>query len=60
VGTSIHLLDANTLQTADIPTPVYWRSPFKNLADVQELVEFIIMDIEPDSPAAVSTLQKPQ
>jgi len=26
---------------------VYWRSPFKNLADVQELVEFIIMDIEP-------------
>jgi nonsense-mediated mRNA decay protein 3 len=47
VGTSINLLDPNTLQTADVPTPVYWRSPFKNLADVQELVEFIVMDIEP-------------
>lgn len=47
VGTSINLLDPNTLQTADVPTPIYWRSPFKNLADVQELVEYIIMDIEP-------------
>jgi nonsense-mediated mRNA decay protein 3 len=46
VGTSINLLDPNTLQTADVPNPVYWRSPFKNLADVQELVEFIVMDIE--------------
>ncbi|KAJ9383812.1 hypothetical protein DTO063F5_5116 [Paecilomyces variotii] len=47
VGTSINLLDPNTLQTTDVPTAVYWRSPFKNLADVQELVEFIVMDIEP-------------
>jgi nonsense-mediated mRNA decay protein 3 len=47
VGNSINLLDPNTLQTADVPTPVYWRQPFKNLADVQELVEFVVMDIEP-------------
>lgn len=47
VGTTVNLLDPNTLQTADIPAPIYWRSPFKNLADVQELVEFIVMDIEP-------------
>lgn len=47
VGTSVNLLDPNTLQTAEVSTPVYWRSPFKNLADVQELVEFIVMDIEP-------------
>ncbi|EFW19625.1 ribosome-binding protein [Coccidioides posadasii str. Silveira] len=47
VGTSVNLLDPNTLQIADIPSPIYWRSPFKNLADVQELVEFIVMDIEP-------------
>ncbi|KAK2746447.1 ribosome-binding protein [Onygenales sp. PD_40] len=47
VGTSISLLDPATLQTADIPSPIYWRTPFKNLADVQELVEFIVMDIEP-------------
>ncbi|KAL2370906.1 ribosome-binding protein [Blastomyces gilchristii] len=47
VGTSISLLDPATLQTADIPSPIYWRTPFKGVADVQELVEFIVMDIEP-------------
>ncbi len=51
VGTSISLLDPNTLQTADINTPVYWRSPFKSLADVQELVEFVVMDIDPVGPS---------
>ncbi|KAI9821715.1 MAG: ribosome-binding protein [Pycnora praestabilis] len=47
VGTSVNLLDPNTLQTADISTPIYWRAPFTSLADVQELVEFVIMDVEP-------------
>ena len=47
VGTAINLLDPSTLQTADVPANIYWRQPFKNLADVQELVEFIVMDIEP-------------
>lgn len=47
VGTALNLLDPSTLQTADVSTPVYWRSPFTSLADVQELVEFVVMDIEP-------------
>jgi len=47
VGTSINLVDPNTLQTADLPTSTYWRAPFRNLADVQELVEFVVLDIEP-------------
>lgn len=47
VGTSVNILDPSTLQTADISTPIYWRAPFISLADVQELVEFIVMDIEP-------------
>ena len=50
VGTSVNLLDPNTLQTADVSTPIYWRSPFTSLADVQELVEFVVMDIEPIGP----------
>jgi nonsense-mediated mRNA decay protein 3 len=50
VGTSINLLDPNTLQTADVSTPIYWRDPFKTLGDVQELVEFVVMDIEPIGP----------
>jgi len=50
VGTSINLMDPNNLQTADVPTPIYWRSPFTSLADVQEMVEFVVMDIEPIGP----------
>ncbi|KAI9797448.1 MAG: ribosome-binding protein [Piccolia ochrophora] len=51
VGTSINILDPNTLQTADISAPTYWREPFRALADVRELVEFIVMDIEPIGPS---------
>jgi len=50
IGTSINLIDPNTLQTADIPTNIYWRAPFTNLADVKELVEFVVLDIEPLGP----------
>ncbi|RMZ89456.1 hypothetical protein DV736_g3327, partial [Chaetothyriales sp. CBS 134916] len=46
VGTSINLLDPNTLQTADLPSTGYWRAPFAALANVTELVEFVILDIE--------------
>jgi len=45
IGTSLNILDPSTLQTAEISTPIYWRAPFTTLADVQELVEFVIMDI---------------
>lgn len=46
IGTSIYLLDPQTLQTADISASIYWRAPFLGLADTQSLVEFIIMDVE--------------
>ena len=46
VGTAVNLLDPNTLQTAEVPSSIYWRTPFKTLADVQELVEFVVLDIE--------------
>ncbi|KAH8895642.1 nonsense-mediated mRNA decay protein 3 [Thozetella sp. PMI_491] len=46
IGTSLNFLDPNTLQTADVSEDVYSRSPFLSLADNQDLVEFIVMDIE--------------
>jgi nonsense-mediated mRNA decay protein 3 len=46
IGTSIFLLDPNTLQTAEISSPVYWRDPFESLADAKELEEFIVLDSE--------------
>ena len=50
VGTAVNLLDPNTLQIADLNTPIYWRTPFSPIADVQELTEFVVMDIEPIGP----------
>ncbi|EAU89153.1 RNA binding protein [Coprinopsis cinerea okayama7 len=48
VGNSLQLLDPSTLQTAEIPATLYWRSPFDSLAAVTDLVEFTVLDIEPD------------
>lgn len=45
IGTAVNILDPSTLQTAEISTPIYWRAPFSSLADVQELVEFIVSSI---------------
>lgn len=47
IGTSVNLLDPNTLQTADLSTPIYWREPFSPLAASKDLIEFVVMDIEP-------------
>ncbi|KAF4126710.1 nonsense-mediated mRNA decay protein 3 [Geosmithia morbida] len=46
IGTSVCLMDPQTLQTADISSAVYWRAPFTSLTDAPELVEFIVMDVE--------------
>jgi nonsense-mediated mRNA decay protein 3 len=51
IGTAVNFIDPNTLQFADLSTPVYWRTPFAPLADVQQLIEFVVMDIEPIGPA---------
>ena len=52
VGNSIQLLDPATLQSCDIPSSVYWRTPFDSLATVSELVEFTVLDIDPDNTRA--------
>lgn len=48
VGNSIQLLDPATLQSCDISSQMYWRTPFDTLATVTDLVEFTILDIELD------------
>jgi nonsense-mediated mRNA decay protein 3 len=39
-----------SLQQTDVTAPVYWRQPFESLATVADLVEFVILDIEPSGP----------
>ncbi|KAJ7638333.1 NMD3 family-domain-containing protein [Roridomyces roridus] len=48
VGNSLQLLDPTTLQSAEISSIAYWRTPFETLATVSDLIEFTVLDIEPD------------
>ncbi|KAJ6544043.1 NMD3-domain-containing protein [Mycena capillaripes] len=48
VGNSLQLLDPTSLQSADISSASYWRTPFESLATVSDLVEFTVLDVEPD------------
>lgn len=50
VGVCVYFIDPNTLQTADLSSVIYWRAPFAPIADVTNLVEFIVLDIEPVGP----------
>ncbi|KAK6204611.1 putative nonsense-mediated mRNA decay protein [Scheffersomyces amazonensis] len=47
VSNSNQFLDPNTLQTADLPAALYWRNPFSSLLDATQLIEFIVLDVEP-------------
>lgn len=50
VGSSIQVIDPNTLQTADISSNVYWNAPFLSLAAAAEMSEYYVMDVEPLGP----------
>jgi nonsense-mediated mRNA decay protein 3 len=43
-------MDPMTLQQTDVAAGVYWRTPFDSLANSQDLVEFLVLDIEPSGP----------
>lgn len=47
VGASFQLLDVNTLQSVEVNSQIFWRSPFSALAGVTDLVEFTVLDVEP-------------
>jgi nonsense-mediated mRNA decay protein 3 len=46
----MHLMDPMTLQQTDVLASVYWRAPFDSLATSSDLVEFLVLDIEPSGP----------
>ena len=50
IGNSIHLMDPNTLKVAEISNQVFWREPFQALANVTELTEYFILNVEPLGP----------
>ncbi|GME78937.1 unnamed protein product [Ambrosiozyma monospora] len=47
ITNTLQFIDCNTLQISDLAANVFWRNPFTTLADVTQLVEFIVLDVEP-------------
>ncbi|KAI9251565.1 NMD3 family-domain-containing protein [Sporodiniella umbellata] len=50
ISNSIHLLDVNTLATADVSTTQYYRQAFYPLASAKSMIEFYVLDVEPLGP----------
>ncbi|XP_003746771.1 60S ribosomal export protein NMD3 [Galendromus occidentalis] len=46
VTASVHVIDPATLQLAEIPSHLYWKTPFRGLFAPKHLVEYIVMEIE--------------
>jgi nonsense-mediated mRNA decay protein 3 len=47
VTNSIQFMDPANLHIEDLQASVYWRHPFSSLADVTQMIEFIVLDVEP-------------
>ncbi|KAI8057684.1 NMD3 family-domain-containing protein [Syncephalis plumigaleata] len=46
VGTSLQLIDANSLQATEVSSQVFWRSSFIPLASSGEMCEYYVHDVE--------------
>lgn len=47
IGSIMKFLDPFSLQTAELQGTVYWRNPFNSLTDMSQLIEFVVLDVEP-------------
>eukprot|EP00879_Flechtneria_rotunda_P020112 GHRR01021152.1.p1 GENE.GHRR01021152.1~~GHRR01021152.1.p1 ORF type:complete len:446 (+),score=110.36 GHRR01021152.1:905-2242(+) len=47
VANTLTLLDPTNLRSAVMEAPVYWRQPFSTMLSSRQLVEYIVLDIEP-------------
>ncbi|CAH1994982.1 unnamed protein product [Acanthoscelides obtectus] len=47
VTNTVHLIDPTTGQIGELNSTTYWRYPFGSICNPKQLVEYIVMDIEP-------------
>lgn len=47
VTNSLQFIDPTTLKTADLSASIFWRDAFPSLSDATQLVEFVVLDVEP-------------
>jgi len=55
VSNAIHFVDPLTLRKVEIISEKYWRNEFTSLMNSRQLVEFVILDVERESPHAHNT-----
>jgi nonsense-mediated mRNA decay protein 3 len=58
VTTQIHLVDPLTLRRAEITNEKYWKSPFHALDSISSTIEFIVLNVEPVSHAAIRSRRR--
>ncbi|XP_071115506.1 60S ribosomal export protein NMD3-like [Haliotis cracherodii] len=46
VTQTIHLIDPNTLQVAELSGTVFWRTPFRILCGPKQLIEYMVMQVD--------------
>jgi nonsense-mediated mRNA decay protein 3 len=47
VSNQLTLLDVSTLRAAHVDAAAYWRAPYRALISAAQMVEFIVLDVEP-------------
>ncbi|GAC99706.1 nonsense-mediated mRNA decay protein 3 [Pseudozyma hubeiensis SY62] len=55
VTNSLRFIDPISLQLAEVPAEKYWRDPQPPLATIPEMIEFLVLDIEPTGRYATNT-----
>jgi nonsense-mediated mRNA decay protein 3 len=50
VSNSVQLIDFNTLNSGEMSTDKFYRTPFKSIAAHDKLVEYVVLDVEPIGP----------
>jgi len=46
VSNLLHMLDPLTLQACEMNAQLYWKEPFRSICEVQQLMEYIVLDVE--------------
>ncbi|GLV41288.1 Nonsense-mediated mRNA 3 [Carabus blaptoides fortunei] len=47
VTNSLHLIDPSSAQITEVNSTTFWRYPFNSICNPKQLVEYVVMDIEP-------------
>jgi len=47
VTNAVHLIDPATAQVAELSSNNFWRQPFGTICSCKNLVEFVVMEVEP-------------